>query len=114
MYKAIDEGARNDREVFLDGLIKNKLFDITETAALRDPDKTKSDVMVALLGKHVPNALSELPPETVEMELIRHGYDPAALGQIPAKIALDKIILLEKRCSYFSGHSSDVASGVAN
>lgn len=101
LYRAIDEGARIDRDPFVDRLVSQGLFDSSEKDALLGPEKTKADAVAAVINKHAPVALRKSGEDQVAMELIRQGYDPERIGKDLVEAAVERILLLERRALIF-------------
>lgn len=109
LYAAFDEAAKRiHRDDFVDYLKEEKLLTTAQVDSLLiDPEKSKADAIEKVVETYVPDLLSKLGSDYVEMELIRQGYDPSdyvgpdsALDKI-IKFALDTIIKLERRALTF-------------
>lgn len=101
VYNAIDAAARIPRDEFIDALIADKLLSADEKQTLLGPEKTKTDVIDAVIHKHTPPIIKALGEDQVGMELIRQGYHPHSSGQDVFSFAVERILKLERRALTF-------------
>jgi hypothetical protein len=101
LYKAIDEGKRTERDLFVESLVKQGFIEGERKDLLLGPEKTKADAVKAVIEKHASKVLEKLGDEKVAVELIRQGYDPEGTGSTLIKYAVEKIQKLERRALTF-------------
>jgi hypothetical protein len=101
VYRAIDEGARIERDAFISNLVSQNLLDTNEKSRLLGPEKTKADAVKALIETHGRAALASLEEHAIALELIRQGYDPEKSGNQLLELTLDKMQRLERRALTF-------------
>jgi hypothetical protein len=101
LYKAIDDGARVERDAFVETLIKQGVIEAKERDNFLGPEKTKADVVRGVIEKHGQSALRELGEDKIAVELIRQGYDPEQAGADLVPFTLRKIQMLERRALTF-------------
>jgi hypothetical protein len=101
LYRAIDEGARVERDPFVDTLIKQGLIEPGEREKFLGPEKTKAEVVKGVIEKHGQAALKELGEDKIAVELIRQGYDPEQAEGDLIPFTLKKIQMLERRALTF-------------
>jgi hypothetical protein len=101
LYKAIDEGARVERDTFVETLIKNGVIGSNEKASFLGPEKTKAEVVKGVIEKYCQSALRDLGEDKIAVELIRQGYDPEQAGGDLVAFTLKKIQMLERRALTF-------------
>src|SRR5262249_10207029 len=97
LYKAIYSAAPIQRDEFLELLRTALLLSVDDSRALLGPEKTKADVIDAVINKHSPKIVSGLGEDQVGMELIRQGYQPGTAGQDVFSFAVERILKLERR-----------------
>jgi len=101
LYAAIDEGARVDRDPFIQSLVEKGLLSEKGKQELLGPEKTKADVVKAVITANASEPLQKLSSGSVALELIRQGYDPQrARGNVVA-FAVDRMQTLERRALTF-------------
>ncbi len=101
LYRAIDKGARMERDPFIESLEKEGIIEKNKRDLLLGPEKTKADVAKAIIEEHAANALDKLGEEKTALELIRQGYDPERTGKELTRFAVSKIQMLERRALTF-------------
>jgi hypothetical protein len=101
LYKAIDDGARVERDPFVETLIAQGLIASSEKDQFLGPEKTKAEVVKGVIEKHGTAALKELGDDKIALELIRQGYDPEQANGDLVSLSLKKIQMLERRALTF-------------
>jgi len=100
LYRAIDQGARIDRNAFVGNLADARLLDPRERDSLLAPERTKADAISAVLDKYVPEILDKVGEDVIAAELIRQGYRAEPKTDI-IQLAEQRIRKLERRALTF-------------
>ena len=101
VYKAIDDGARVERDRFVEILVEQGLIGVDEKPNFLGPEQTKAEVAKGVIEKHGQAALRELGEDKIAGELIRQGYDPEQATGNLIQFSLKKIQMLERRALTF-------------
>jgi len=101
IYQAIDASARLSRNDFIELISKNGLLAEGDTKPLYSAEKTKGDVIKALIERRGSEAVGKIASREVAMELIRQGYDPPQETTKLSATTLDRVVRLERRALTF-------------
>jgi len=98
LYKALDAGARQERNDFVDGLYEAGFLSQDKRTFLKAPDKRKHDAVEEAIKSRAPRLLEKYP-DAVAAELIRQGYSTSS-GNL-MEFALEKTLRLGQRALIF-------------
>jgi hypothetical protein len=101
LYQVIDKAAKMSRDDFIEELVDSKLLAPDEAKTVAGPEKSKGDVIEALVRKQMPSILRAAGDDQIAIELIRQGYNPDLAGSDLSSFAVERILKLERRALTF-------------